>query len=171
MADPKKLLEDATARAVVAAGRDAAKQAALDLLATDEEREAAQAEQARASKKRRNKLILFGVLGLFVLIGVIGMLVSYWHWFLLAGLGGIAGLVGYRWLQHKRRAAKRAAPARVETAPAKAERKAAERVETPEPKARVAADDALAEAEASEEAVEEELAALKARIQQSRRDV
>ncbi len=74
-------------------------------------------------------------------------------------------------LAENRRAAKRAAPARVETAPAKAERKAAERVETPEPKARVAADDALAEAEASEEAVDEELAALKARIQQSRRDV
>jgi hypothetical protein len=169
MADPKNLLEEATARAVLAAGRDAAKRAAVDLLSTDEERAAAQAEDARAAKRKRWRLIGLVVLGLFVLIGLIGMLVSYWHWFLLVGLGGIAGLLGYQWLKRRMAARKQAVSRRIETPSSKMEVRAPERVAAPEAEARAPIDDVLAEADASAEAVDEELAALKARLGQSRR--
>ena len=163
MADTNKLLDDATANALLTAGKHAAERAARDLLSTDEERAARQAEEARATKKRRWKLVAMGVLGLCVVIGVIGMLLSYWHWFLLLGLAGIASLLGWRWLgrrmaARKERAAKRIAPPSSELA---------QKAIAAPPEARKATD-ALAEAELSEEEVEEELAALKARVQQRR---
>src|SRR5436190_12003026 len=101
MADRKNLGEDAATVALLAAGKDAAKRAALDLLSTDEERAAKQAEDARASKQRRWKLLGGGVLVLCVIIGVIGMLVSYWQWFLLAGVLGLGGMFGW-WRLRKR---------------------------------------------------------------------
>ncbi len=165
MADLKKLAEDATTNAVLAAGKDAAKRAARDLLGEDEEAESKEAEKPEASKNRRTKLIVLAVLTLFVVIGVLGLLMSYWHWFLLAGLLGLGGFYA-RWRWRRRKAAK------------------LEQKETPEVKTRVAeiepaqeesgrseaemlARDAHARAEAlaaEEAALDDELASLKARL-------
>jgi hypothetical protein len=123
MANPKKLAEEAMAKAMLSAGKDAAKKAAFDLLSTDEERAAVEAEgeeKAAAVKKRRVKWIVLGVLGLCVVIGVLGLMMSYWHYFLAAGLLGLAAFYG-RWRWRRSRAAKeKAEPS--EDEPSKKER-------------------------------------------------
>jgi hypothetical protein len=157
-----KSVEDAAARAVLAMGKEAARRAVDGALSEGEEPVADEAERARASKRRRWKLIAIGVLALFLVVGVVGMLISYWQYFLLAGLVGIAGLFG--WWRVRRRLAERkknrievAAPI-VEQAP-KVQVRAAETQDS-ERDAR-----ALAEAEAvREQSIEDELAELKARV-------
>lgn len=162
-------LDDAATRALLAAGKDAAKRAAFDLLSSDDEREAAEAERARTSKNRRWKLIAGGVLALFVVIGVVGMLVSYWPWFLLAGVLGFAGLFG--WWRVKRRLAARGSkePERIEVAPRAKEPSANADAVRRQAEERERDAKALAEARATDEqAVEDELEALKARVNRSR---
>lgn len=92
MADPKKVVDDLTAQAALAAGKDAARRAVEDLLSTDEEKAQKEAERAAQSKRRRNKLIAYSVVGLILVLGLVGMVLSYWQWFVLAGLVGVAGL-------------------------------------------------------------------------------
>lgn len=165
MADLKKLAEDATTKAMIAAGKDAAKRAAQDLLSSDADREAKEVEDPQASKKRRTKLIVLGVLGLFVFIGLVGLLLNYWQWFLALGVLGMGGLYGYYKLRARRALKQKDEATRVEAA------KQAE-VEVAEETARLAAAEertrdarALAEARAAEaQAVDDELAAMKARI-------
>lgn len=169
MADRNKLAEDAATQALLAAGKDAAKRAAFDLLSSDEDRAAAEAERARASKQRRWKLIAGAVLALFVVIGVVGMLVSYWPWFLLAGVLGFAGMFGW-WRVKRRLAARRSKePERIEVAPSANEPRASAEALRREAESRQREARAVAEAEASDEqAVEDELEALKARVKRSR---
>ncbi len=172
MTDLKRLADDPTTQAAIAVGRDAAKRAVDELLSGDDA-SVPQTEKAEASKSRRWKLIAMGVLGLFLVVGLIGLLLSYWYWFLGAGVLGVAGLVGYSRL--KSRIAKRSLPkeepkveaiaapsvrvskvADAEPAPSSAEARRAE----VESRAR-----ALAEAQAvREQEVDEELAAMKARL-------
>jgi hypothetical protein len=148
--------DDAATKAMLSAGRDAAKRAMSDLLLTDEEREARDAEEAAAAKKKRTKRIVFGVLGLFLVIGVVGLMLAYWQYFLLAGVLGFAGWFGIRRLRNRRE-------------PAEAPVKKAARVEV-EPKANALEDRAERLRALEEERVrvaqetEEELAALKARL-------
>jgi hypothetical protein len=165
MADLKKLAEDATTKAMIAAGKDAARRAANDLLASEEAGEAKATADAGAKKSRRTKLIVFAVLGLFVLVGLVGLLLSYWQWFLLAGIVGIGGLYGYLRLRGRRAKAKEEEAARVEAARQAEETKTKERLRVADADARERDARALAEARAAEaQAVEDELAALKARI-------
>jgi len=157
MADLKRAAEEAAAKAVVAAGKDAAKQAARELLSPA-------GQDAEAGKKRRTKIIVMAVLGLCVLVGVVGVALSYWHWFLLIGMLGLGGLYA-RWRWQRRRAAKLEAPAKLEAAePRAAEARVAKRVQAverdPEAEARARAEAAAAD----EAAVEDELAAMKARL-------
>jgi hypothetical protein len=167
MADRNKLVEDAATEALIAAGKRGVKRAALELLSTDEERAAKQAEDARASKQRRWKLIAGGVLVLCVLIGLVGMLVSYWPWFLLFGILGSAGLVGW-WRVKRRLAARRGkAPERIEVARKVAEPRASveprgSEAEELERDARAIAEDAATQ----EQSVEDELEVLKARLRE-----
>lgn len=175
MADPKRLLEDAAAKAMLGAGTDAARRAAHDLISSDEDRAAETAGERGASKRRRAKLVMGGLIGLFLVLGLIGFVLSYWHYFLLAGVLGVAGAYGY-YRVRSRRADRRAEETVAEAAgrvrieassrpdsgapEAAARRSAAEAREAREADAR-----ALAEARAAEaQAVEDELAALKARI-------
>lgn len=141
--------DDLTAKAALIAARGAVKSALSDAMSSEAEREQRKAEEAAQAKRKRRKLIAFGVVGLLLALGVVGLVVSYWQWFLLLGLVGLAALYGrHRW--RKRREAKRSeAPAR----PAQALRVPAKPAELPEP--------AIAP---PEESVEDELAALKARV-------
>ena len=107
MTDFKKLAEDATARAALAAGKDAAKRAVDGLLAEGSE---ANAQSAEAKKTRRWKLIAISILSVCVIVGFIGLLLNYWYWFLAIGLLGIAGLYARHRLR-RRLAEKPAAPA------------------------------------------------------------
>lgn len=94
MADPRNVVDDLTTKAALAAGKDAARRAVEDLLSSDEEKAQKEAERVAQSKRRRNKLIAYGVVGLILVLGLVGMVLSYWPWFVLAGLVGVAGLYG-----------------------------------------------------------------------------
>lgn len=174
MADLDKLSDELTSKAAAAAGRRAAKRAIDDLLSTDEDRAEREAERATTSKSRRNKLILYGVIGLLLVVGTIGMVLNYWHWFILAGLFGVAGLYAWRAIS-KRRAAKSVPEAvRVEAPPAEApvaEAKVEEDVEAKRERMlamqreREREASARAEADAVEQQeIDDELAAMKARL-------
>lgn len=106
MADLDKLTDDLTTKAALAAGKNAAKRAVESLLSSDEEKAKQEAERAAKSKSGRNKLIAYGVVGLLILVGLFGMLVSYWQWFLLLGLLSAGGLYGWYRLRKRFRAKK-----------------------------------------------------------------
>ena len=178
MADLEK---EILARAALAAGKDAAKRK-LDEVLGEESPDAKATKDAPSSKSRRWKIAIIAVLVLALGIGVIGLMISYWQWFLAAGFLGLAGLYGYyRWRRRKRDAK---AEAKTEV-----EAEAAPRAAKEAPKARVVPEedqDAVAlqalerekaarerarQAEAAREAraqveaeVDEELAAMKARL-------
>jgi hypothetical protein len=91
LADLEDLKKELASRAALVAGKDAAKRFAEDLLTSDEEKKAKEA----ASKSRRTKYLAYGVVGLLLVLGAVGLVLSYWQYFLLAGLLGVAGLYGY----------------------------------------------------------------------------
>ena len=175
MADLKDLAEGVATKASIAAGKDAAKRALDDLLLSDEEKAERAAVETRDSKGRRWKLVAIAVLGLFLIVGVIGLVLNYWQWFLAAGVLGLVGL--YAWWRMRRRLGKKAEPAVETVAPARvATESPKERLRAPDPaeaaeaqarakEAREARAKELAEARAQSEAeVDEELAAMKARL-------
>jgi len=171
MADLKRLTEDATTKAALAAGKDAAKRALDDLLLTDEEKTKRDATEVEDKKSNRWKYLAIAVLGICLAVGFVGLMLSYWQWFLLAGVFGVAGLYAYWRLRKSRKKEP------VEAAlPAKAAK-----AELEEPKARVAEAPRLSDAERleaaatrarqqaearaeAEQAVDDELAAMKARL-------
>jgi hypothetical protein len=178
------VVAELAAKAAVAAGKDAASRAARGLLGD------ADADRSEASSSSRKwKLIAGAVLALCVVLGLIGLVLNYWLWFLAAGVFGLAGLFGY-WRLRSRLAARREArglaqPGVVATtkAVASAELAAkgplgrAEPVDDADTRSRAQAErearrieakrDARARAEAEavkEQEVDEELAELKARL-------
>ena len=155
--DLKKATDELTTKAVFAAAKDKAERALEDALSTDEERATRKAVEEAAAKKKRTKLLVMGAVGLLLVLGAIGLVIHYWHWFLLAGLLGAAALYArHRW--QKSRAERKV---RVE-APAKA---ASEEPRVAKPVPRVEAARKATPAPAVDEAsVEEELAALKAKL-------
>ncbi|MBL8742388.1 MAG: hypothetical protein JNK04_14870, partial [Myxococcales bacterium] len=110
MADLKRLAEDATTKAAIAAGKDAAKRALDDLLSTDEEKAKREAEKAGEQKSRRWKYIALGVLALCLVVGVVGLMLKFWTYFLFAGVLGVAALYGWWRLRKRRSATKDRAP-------------------------------------------------------------
>ena len=175
MTDLKRLADDATTKVAIAVGRDAAKRA-VDQLLSGEDKPALPSETTSATKTRRWKIVAVAVLGLFLIVGVIGLLLSYWYWFLAAGVLGLVGLVG--WSRLRSRLAKRSPPK--DTAKDEAPALEAVRVSTKAEVAappQVSAEARRAEAEARahavaeahairEQEVDEELAAMKARLKQ-----
>lgn len=171
MSDLERLADEAATKAALSVGRDAAKRAVHQLLDGEPP---ADPPKSGAPKARRWKLLAGVLLGLCLLIGLVGMVLNYWVWFLGAGVLGFAGLYGWWKLRSRLGAAKLGTPAAAK-APSLPERPERARVAAeseataPTPAERRAAADAraraLAEAHASEEQqVEDELAALKARL-------
>jgi hypothetical protein len=178
MADLKRLAEDATTRAAIAAGKDAAKRALDDIILSDDEKAKRETEKAEVQKSRRWKYIALAVLGLCLVVGVIGLVLSYWQYFLLAGVLGVGALYGW-WRFRKSRAA--TVEAKVETTeapPAVAAKTSAEPVRVAkEPEVDAAAERAAAAQAARERAevqrearaeaerqIDDELAQMKARL-------
>lgn len=185
MSDLKNIADDITTKAALAAGKDAAERALEGLLTSDDEKAQKEAKRAAASKTRRFKLIAFGVVGLLLVVGLLGLFLSYWQWFLLAGVLGLGGLYGWYRVRKVLRARKK--EAQPEALEAKAEHEAAElrveeadepaprdREELAEEARRRAAElreqrahDAQAREEAQaieEQQIDDELAAMKARL-------
>ncbi len=163
--DLKKQAEDATKKAMVEASTDAAKRAALGLFSSDDDPSSEPNDEAGASKSKRNKLILLAALGLFVVIGVLGMLMSYWHWFLALGVTGLGGL--YLRRRVKRRLAERREEQATRVEVSRPEEQARKAKDAKRREADVQISNARARAEAEAEAahaIEDELEALKARL-------
>ncbi|HTJ80458.1 MAG TPA: hypothetical protein VL400_02010 [Polyangiaceae bacterium] len=194
MSDLDRLTKDAATQAALAVGKDAAKRAMRDLLSDGEQPTSSPTDRgaakdaAAASKSRRWKIVAVAVLGLFLFVGLIGLVLNYWAYFLGAGVLGLGALVAWWWLRRRLAEGKTGATAESKSS-ASAKTEAAE---TPREKLRVsdepAADDeaaaearraalaarreeltmrakALAEARAQQEQeVDEELAAMKARL-------
>ena len=177
MSDLRRTTDELATKAALAAGRDAARRAMDDLLSTDEEKAEKAAAGEHASKSRRTKLIVYAVVGLLLVLGVVGFVLSYWQWFLLLGVAGVVGVVGWHRLRKRLKAGKSEPTAalgsnegrRVKTqAPSEALLGAPKQpVGMHAAQDRQARDDARVREElrtAEEEAVEEELAAMKARL-------
>lgn len=142
-------------KATLVAARDAASKALDDALMSDEERRERKVADAAALKRKRQKRIAIGVVGLLLVLGIVGLVISYWHWFLLAGLVGLLALYGrHRW--RKSRSAKESPT--VEKSETKKSRPPSRVAPAP---ARVAISKAPPVDDGD---VEEELAALKARL-------
>lgn len=155
MTEPKDdPLEALAAKAAARAGKDAAERAVAGL-------------RGEENEGRRWRLVVYAVLGLCLVLGVVGFVLSYWMYFLGAGVLGALAVLGY-WRLKARLAASREPEAAA--APAKApERVRVEpEVAAPAPEPQVdarARAQALAEARAADaQAVEDELAAMKARL-------
>lgn len=151
MATLKKAAEELTAKAALGQAKRAAERAIEDALSTDEERAERALEEAEQKKKKRTKLLVLGVVGLLLVLGAIGMVLTYWQYFFLAGLVGLGALYArHRW---RNRAARKespvAPPAKQATVPAKL---------------RVPAPPARAPSAPPDDSVDDELAALKARL-------
>jgi hypothetical protein len=170
MSDLKRLTKDATTKAAISVGREAARCAVGDLLSSEGESKATTEDTSR-SRARRWKVGLVVGLGLLVVLGLVGLVLSYWLWFLGAGLLGLGGLFGW-WRIRRRFTGKKEIGKATEPVAAKVERV---RVAPVEPVAALhraeSAPGAHASEEASEEngaaqeqAIEEELAAMKARL-------
>lgn len=158
-----KRSDDVATEVALALGKDAAKRAVDGLLSSDEERAGEEAERPGKSKSRRNKLIAYGVVALLVLVGIAGLMLRFWPWFLLLGIVGFVGLYGWSRIR-KRFSAKKAEPAlRVEESAVAQNQIPAARIDAEEARAREA--QAREEARAIEESeIEDELAAMKARL-------
>jgi hypothetical protein len=175
--DVADLDKEILARAALAAGKDAAKRK-LDEVLGDEAPEKGAPKDEKSSKSRRWKIAIIAVLVLALGIGLVGLMISYWQWFLAAGVVGLATLYGYyRWRRRKRdtkteaeaeapaRAAKEEPKARV--APLEDQDEVALRALEREKAARERARQAEAAREARaqvEQEVDDELAAMKARL-------
>ncbi len=177
MAERKRISDDLATQAALAAGKNAAKRAVEDLLSTDEEKAQQEAEDAAKAKRRRTKLIIYAVVGLLIVLGVVGLVINYWQWFILAGVVGLLALFGYSRLR-KRFASKKesreepaqlSAKAGVKELPPHEGSDENSRHERAEQIREARARQALARRkarEAEEQEVDEELAALKARMRE-----
>ena len=152
MADPKDLKRELTTRALLEAGKDAAKRAIEDFTLTDDEKAARDAERAEAAKRRRWKWIAIGVVGLVLVISLIFLLAKIWMWILGFALLAAASVAIYFYARRKwqslREPTVRELPKPEET--------------RPEPR-RVSEPPPVIDRDARERQIDEELAALKAK--------
>lgn len=175
MADLKKLADEATAQAALAIGKEAARKATRELLSDDADK--AGDGPIKPSKAKLWKFGAIALVGLLLVVGLLGLVLTYWYWFLAAGVLGLAGLVGY-WKLKGRAKGKAALP---EAAAEPAARVRVKEEALPPPKVEAATPKGPSEAERRaeleartraaaearalrEQEVEDELAAMKARL-------
>lgn len=159
MDDLKKAAAELSGKAALEKAKNAAGRAIQDVFSTEEERERRKAEEAVAAKRKRTKWIVLGIIGVLLVLGVVGMVLRYWPFFLLLALVGLAALYGrYRW-RRSRKARARAAPVEERVVEIRPVEQAEPRVEPPVIRGTNAEPDA---------SIEDELAALKARVKKQR---
>ncbi len=151
----KDLKGELTGRALLAAGKDAAKRAIEDFTLSDEEKAQRDAERAAEAKRRRWKWIAIGVAGLVLLISLIFLLAQIWMWILGIALLAGAGVAIYYFARRKWRALRE--PAVAQAPKALPEPEAPRRVSEPPP---------VIDRDAREKQIDDELAALKAKTRQ-----
>ena len=170
MSDFKKLRDEAAAKAALSTVKDAARRAFDDLTMSDEDKALREAERAREAKLRKWKLIGGAVVAVLALLAILSILAKLWAWIVgLALLAGLAYAV-YFFVWPKLFGPK--VRVEVEATPAPPEPVRAPREEL-EPEVEAEAQrEQEAEAEAArarakvlqERAIDDELAALKAKV-------
>lgn len=111
-----KKADEAAARALFEAGKNAAKRALEDFGLSEEEKAVREAERAREAKLRRYKWIAIGVGGLIVILALIFLIAKIWMWVLLLTALGVGGYLAYRWAR-----ARLSAPPEIKVVQAKRE--------------------------------------------------
>jgi hypothetical protein len=152
--DDEKLTDDVRAKAAFAVAKHAVERALDDAMLSDEDRAKKRAEETSLARSKRNKRIAIGVIGGLLVIGVIGLMINYWYWALLLGLVGAAG-----WYARRRWRARSTSRKKPDEPVAKAKAPS----EAPARKVRVEPPPARIE-EPSDESIDDDLAALKARM-------
>lgn len=160
MADPKNLRDDllkSQGRAIVQAGRDAARRVYEDLTLSEDEKRVKEAERAHSAKLRRWKWIAIGVGALLVVITLFVLVMKLWVWML--GLVVLAAIVAalYFYGRGKLRTLRDPEPAALPGP--RSEESAEVKAVHVEPSAEAPAVDQAAR----ERAIDDELAALKAK--------
>jgi hypothetical protein len=170
VADFKKLRGQASAKAALGAAKDAARRAFDDLTMTDEQKAIRAAEEAQQARIRKWKWIAGGVVAVLVFLAVMSILAKLWAWIVLLAVIAAVGYAGFWFVTSKLKPKvevaevreKRELPAARIEAPEEAEDFEAREREA-EQAERHAAEARRAAAAAKEQAIEDELAALKAK--------
>jgi hypothetical protein len=148
----KDLKGELTTRALLAAGKDAAKRAIEDFTLTDEEKAARDAERALEAKRRRWKWIAIAVGSLILMLAIVFLIAKIWMWVLGLALVAAAGVAIYYFAQRKWRAMREPV---VKVLPKELPKTQAER--------RVSEPPPVIDHDAREKQIDAELAALKAK--------
>lgn len=166
MSDRKKLGDDPTVRAALAAGKNAARRVYEDLTLTDDEKAAREVERARARRVLKWKLAIGAVVAVVVVATIVALLAKIWLWLLgLVFIGAIAAALWF-WVRPKLAGPAKERPVAQLPAPRDDEAAAEEAARVEAAQAREAASRAREEEAARiarEKAIDDELAALKAR--------
>jgi outer membrane biosynthesis protein TonB len=159
--DPEKEAARAGAKAMLDAGKDAAKRLYEDITLTDEEKERRETERVAAKKKKRTKWLVYLVGGVIGFLCLLMLLAKIWPYVL--GLAIVAGLAwwGYRKVFGGSKEKDD------EKAEADEKPKTAKRIAAPAPKLRV--ETPPPDAEPEPEAVAETMAARKAKAAERER--
>lgn len=107
MSEHERTPDELAAQAALAAGRQYAERAVHGLVSSEVDEDDSDATPEAPTKRRRFKLVAFGVVALLIVLGALGMVVSYWHWFLLAGVLGAVGLYGWYRVRKRLKAGQR----------------------------------------------------------------
>lgn len=170
MADFKKLADEAAAKAALKSVKGRVQSAFEELTMTEEERALREAERAREAKLTKYKWIAGAILAVLVFLAVMSILAKLWAWFVgLAILGGIAYAI-YFYLRPRVKAVQVKAERVLEK---HREEEPKEEAHDEERELRIAEEEqktaeqnrkaALEAAAAREQAIDDELAALKAK--------
>lgn len=157
MADKKDLREELLeqqGRALVKAGRDAARRVYDDLTLSDDEKAIRKAERAREAKLKRYKWIAIGAFALIALITLFVIVAKLWLW--IVALALVAALVYGLYAYGRKKLAGVRVSVSEDANPAPPREGADVSPREAEPDPRIAA-------EARERAIDDELAALKAK--------
>jgi len=162
-------MADFKTRAALEAGKDAVKRVYEDLTLSDEEKARREEERAAARQKLKWKLIIGAVLVFVVVIALMALLAKFWLWIVGLAIVAALGVAGYYYVKPKltgvrvREVEAAPEPKRVD---APQHRAASESERTPSEdreNAARAAREAVEAAAARERAIDDELAALKAK--------
>jgi hypothetical protein len=157
--DGKKLKEELLkqqGRAIVKAGKDAARRIYDDLTLSDEEKAQRELERAREAKLKRWKWIAIGAGSLIAVVTLFVIIAKLWIWIVALAVLAALGFVAYSWAKKKLTAPEVKVRIAEEPEPAPKEPVTA-------PVRERTAEEVRAEAVAKEKAIDDELAALKAR--------
>lgn len=158
-------MADFKTRAALEAGKDAVKRVYEDLTLSDEEKARREEERAAARQKLKWKLIIGAILAFVVVIALMAILAKFWLWIVGLAIVAALGVAGYYYVKPKLTGVRvREVEAAPEPRPiASATRERGDTEEAQAETAARAARDAAEAAAARERAIDDELAALKAK--------